>query len=49
VDLRVSGKRTAGFVANGEQLDGQTYPEASDEVGREGWELVTAMPPSTLP
>jgi len=31
------------FVANGERLAAQTYPEALNAVGKEGWELVTTI------
>jgi len=34
------------YVANGERLQAQTYPEALNEVGKDGWELVAIVPPS---
>ena len=34
------------FVANGEKLDVQTYQDALNLVGKNGWELVTAIPPT---
>ena len=36
------------FVANGEQLQAQTYAEALNIVGRDGWELVAVVPPAAL-
>ena len=35
-------------VANGETLKAQTYPEALNEVGARGWELVAIVPPSLI-
>jgi len=36
------------YVANGKRLKAQTYPEALNEVGEEGWELVAVVPPSLI-
>jgi hypothetical protein len=36
------------FVANGEHLDVQTYQDALNQVGKEGWELVAVIPPTAL-
>jgi Domain of unknown function (DUF4177) len=40
------GKQT--FVANGEPLNVQTYRDALNHVGKDGWELVAAIPPTAL-
>ena len=38
------------FIANGERLQRQTYAEALNALGKDGWELVSVIPPSlTLP
>ena len=38
------------FVANGARLQVQTYFEALNALGNDGWELVAIMPPGlTLP
>jgi hypothetical protein len=37
------------YIANGERLEAQTYQEALNAVGKEGWELVTVIPPSIIP
>jgi len=37
------------FVANGARLEAQTYEDALNVVGKEGWELVTVVPPTTIP
>jgi hypothetical protein len=37
------------FVANGERLEAQTYQEALNAVGKEGWELVSVIPPGVIP
>lgn len=39
---------TPVYVANGERLPAQTYPEALDIVGKDGWELVAVVPPSAF-
>ena len=36
------------YIANGERLPAQTYAEALNIVGKEGWELVAVVPPSAL-
>jgi hypothetical protein len=41
-------KRRLTYVANGETLNAQTYPEALNEVGARGWELVAVVPPSLI-
>jgi len=33
------------FVANGEHLQAQTYTEALNLLGKDGWELVAIIPP----
>lgn len=44
--MYVTTKRGAQiFVANGEQLRVQSYSEALNALGKDGWELVTAIPP----
>jgi len=38
------------FIANGERLQEQTYAEALNALGKDGWELVSVIPASvTLP
>ena len=37
------------LIANGERLEAQTYQEALNAVGKEGWELVAVIPPALLP
>jgi hypothetical protein len=37
------------YVANGARLEAQTYQEALNAVGKEGWELVTVIPPTIVP
>ena len=37
------------YVANGKRLKAQTNPEALNIVGKDGWELVTVIPPAPLP
>jgi len=38
------------FIANGERLQKQTYAEALNALGKDGWELVSVIPPNlTLP
>ena len=39
---------TPVYVANGERLPAQTYPEALNIAGKDGWELVAVVPPSAL-
>ena len=36
------------YVANGERLEAQTYQQALNEVGKDGWELVAIVPPKTF-
>ena len=36
------------YVANGERLPAQTYQQALNEGGKDGWELVAIVPPKTL-
>ena len=36
------------YVANGERLSAQTYAEALNIAGKDGWELVAVVPPSAL-
>jgi len=33
------------FVANGQRLQAQTYSEALNILGEDGWELVAVIPP----
>ena len=33
------------FVANGQRLQTQTYSAALNALGKDGWELVTVIPP----
>ena len=40
-----SEKAALVFVANGERLQAQTYSEALNALGKDGWELVTTIPP----
>ena len=40
-----SEKGAQVFVANGERLQAQSYPEALNALGKVGWELVTVIPP----
>ena len=44
----VSEKGKQTFVANGEPLNVQTYRDALNHVGKDGWELVAAIPPTAL-
>ena len=37
------------YIANGERLEAQTYQEALNAVGKEGWELVAVIPPALFP
>jgi hypothetical protein len=37
------------YIANGERLAAQTYHEALNAVGKEGWELVTVIPATSIP
>jgi len=37
------------YIANGERLNAQTYHEALNAVGKDGWELVALVPPAVLP
>lgn len=36
------------YVANGQRLQAQTYAEALTIVGKDGWELVAVVPPTSL-
>ncbi len=36
------------YVANGERLQSQSYQQALNEVGKDGWELVAIVPSKTL-
>ena len=36
------------YVANGERLPAQTYAEALNIVGKDGWELVAVVSPTAL-
>ena len=36
------------YVANGERLEAQTYTEALNIVGKDGWELVGVIPPTVI-
>ena len=36
------------YVANGEHLPAQSYVEALNLVGKDGWELVGIVPPAAL-
>lgn len=40
------GKRV--YVANGERLNAQTYTEALNTLGKQGWELVGVIPPTLI-
>lgn len=40
------GKRV--YVANGERLEAQTYSEALNIAGKDGWELVAVVPPTVI-
>lgn len=45
-----SEKGTQIFVANGERLPAQTYVEALNALGKDGWELISIIPPGvTVP
>lgn len=33
------------FIANGERLQAQTYSDALNALGKDGWELVAVIPP----
>ena len=37
------------YIANGERLEAQSYQEALNAVGKEGWELVAVVPESVIP
>lgn len=36
------------YVANGHRLEAHTYVEALNIVGKDGWEVVGVVPPSTF-
>ena len=36
------------YVANGQRLEAQSYAEALNALGKEGWELVAIVPPSLV-
>ena len=36
------------YVANGNRLPAQTYPEALNIASKGGWELVAVVPPSAI-
>jgi len=36
------------YVANGERLSAQSYAEALNLVGKDGWELVSVIPPPVV-
>ncbi len=36
------------YVANGQRLEAQSYHEALNIVGKEGWELVAVIPPTII-
>lgn len=37
------------YIANGERLEAQTNPEALNAAGKDGWELVSVIPPQPFP
>ena len=41
-------KRKLVYVANGKRLEAQSYPEALNLVGKEGWELVAVISPTPI-
>jgi hypothetical protein len=36
------------YIANGERLPAQSYAEALNVLGKQGWELVAVIPPSAV-
>ncbi len=37
------------YVANGQRLEAQSNPEALNVAGKQGWELVSVIPPPAIP